>query len=86
MVYNGRPFLYLFSISTCYAICFDKLLILIVQLKCSSMYTPIHLVNLTCSILFSFIDISALSVLYFYPFGVNIMKCYLMKVFSIKSY
>ena len=77
----GGLFFICLAFSTCYAICFDKLLILIVQLKCSSMYTPIHLVNLTCSILFSFIDISALSVLYFYPFGVNIMKCYLMKVF-----
>ena len=48
--------------------------------KCSSTCTSRIFVNLTFSILFPFIVISALSVLYFIPFGVNIMNC------SVKPY
>ena len=51
MVYNGRTFVNLFSIPTLHAILWDKLLIWIVQLKCSSMCTPRNVVNLICSIL-----------------------------------
>ena len=74
MVYNGRKYFNLFSIPTFRAIVLAKLLIWIVQLKCSSMYIHRILFNLTCFILLPFIIISALSVLKQFPFGVNIMK------------
>ena len=73
MVYNGRKYFNLLSIPTFRAI-FDKLLIWIVQLKCSSMCIPRNVVYFTCLILLPFIIISALSVLKKIHFGVNIMK------------
>ena len=51
MVYNGRKYFNLLSIPAFRAICLDKLLIWIVQLKCSSMCIPRNVVNLTCFIL-----------------------------------
>ena len=63
MVYNGRKYFNLLSISYIPTIVLDKLFIWIFQLKCSSMYIPRIFVNLTCFILLPFIIISALSVL-----------------------
>ena len=62
------------SIPTFRATCFDRLSICIVQLKCSSINIPRNLVNLTCFILFPSTCIKALLILYFFPFGVNIIK------------
>ena len=74
MVYNGRKDFNLLSIPTFRAIFGDKLLIWIVQLKCSSICIPRNVVNFSIFILLPFIIISALSVLKIFTFGVNIMK------------
>ena len=74
IVYIGRKFFHLLSIPTFRAICFDRLSICVVQLKCSSINIPRNLVNLTCFILFPSTCIKALLILYFFPFGANIIK------------